>query len=246
MKIVKTKNVKTPMRSTDGSAGIDFFVPESITEHWIKPNEDVNIPSGIKVKLNPGTALLAVNKSGIATKSKLIVGACLIDEDYTGEVHLHVINYSNKPQRIFAGQKLVQFLLINYIKDEITLIEDDVDDVFEPTTRGDKGFGSTQTEPEAKVLLSKTTAILAKRDGVKKSRLGGTYQRHYFVDYSNKSITYILDVSHKTNPAFLNLRSGDILTNLTVFNDGVKNYINGRSDAKIVQIEKNKNKGIEL
>jgi dUTP pyrophosphatase len=142
MKICKIKSVKNPLRSTEGSAGIDFFVPENIHEIKIMPHEDILIPSGIKVQLKKSTALLAVSKSGIATKNKLAIGACLIDEDYTGEIHLHVYNFSNEIQFIKGGQKLVQFIYINYIKDDIELVDEIK---YEFTERNDRGFGSTQT-----------------------------------------------------------------------------------------------------
>jgi dUTP pyrophosphatase len=142
MKICKIKSVKNPLRSTEGSAGIDFFVPENINEIKIMPHEDILIPSGIKVQLKKSTALLAVSKSGIATKNKLAIGACLIDEDYTGEIHLHVYNFSNEIQFIKGGQKLVQFIYINYIKDDIELVDEIK---YEFTERNDRGFCSTQT-----------------------------------------------------------------------------------------------------
>ena len=143
MKIQKTKLVKTPLISTKGSAGIDFFVPDNLGKIEIMPHEDVLIPSGIKVQLRENSALLAVSKSGIATKNKLAIGACLIDEDYTGEIHLHVYNFSNKIQTIQAGQKLVQFIYINYIKDDIELV-DEIN--YESSERNENGFGSTQVK----------------------------------------------------------------------------------------------------
>ena len=239
MKIKKTKDVETPLRSTSGSAGIDFFVPNSIKEYIIKPHEDINIPSGIKVELKPGTALLAVNKSGVATKSKLSVGACLIDEDYTGEIHLHVYNYSDQPQRIFGGQKLVQFLLINYIKEDIEVVEN-IKSI--QTERGDKGFGSTQSEQIIEPQLKGTTATLIKKDAIKQSKGTGTYQTLYFKDIENET-NYLLYMNHQSWPIFHNLKVGDTLTNLSV---GANGKINGRCNAQLINLKKNQLKGIEL
>jgi dUTP pyrophosphatase len=143
LKICKVKTVKTPIRSTSGSAGIDFFIPDNYEEIKIFPHEDILIPSGIKVLLKKNTALLAVSKSGIATKNKLAVGACLIDEDYSGEIHLHVYNFSNEIQVIKGGQKLIQFIYIPYIKDDIELVEEII---FEKNERNENGFGSTQVK----------------------------------------------------------------------------------------------------
>jgi dUTP pyrophosphatase len=144
MKISKIRDVKTPTRGTEGSAGIDFFVPNNYPTNLcqIDPGERFFIPSGIKVDVPEGYALIAMNKSGVSMKKGLMVGACVVDSDYQGEIHLHLINASNKTVTIEPGDKLTQFLLVpvNYceieVVDEKSLFE-------EETTRGSGGFGST-------------------------------------------------------------------------------------------------------
>ena len=48
MKVAKVRDVKTPERGTDKSAGIDFFVPNDFIETVLPPQRDMLIPSGIK------------------------------------------------------------------------------------------------------------------------------------------------------------------------------------------------------
>lgn len=146
MKISKIRNVKTPVRGTPLSAGIDFFVPDDFPGiHYLIPGDAVNIPSGIKVKVPHGYALIFMNKSGVAVKKGLQVGACVVDEDYQGEVHLHVRNTSTEVQSIKPGEKLVQALLIPIEYADIEVV--DVDELYEEKTqRGEGGFGSTGTE----------------------------------------------------------------------------------------------------
>jgi dUTP pyrophosphatase len=140
MKVQVIRNVKTPTRGTSQSAGIDFFVPDDYPTTTIDPGQSLLIPSGIKAEVPTGHALIAFNKSGVATKQGLMVGACVVDEDYEGEIHLHMTNTSNNAQKIISGQKIVQFILlpINYAEVEL---------VYElqsrNTERGSKGFGST-------------------------------------------------------------------------------------------------------
>lgn len=144
MKFIKTRPVKSPVRGTGRSAGIDFFVPEDFKVRKIWPNEQVLIPSGIKVNVPYGYALIAFNKSGIATKNQLQVGACVVDEDYQGEVHLNVFNRGTEPIKIYAGMKLVQFILlaVNYsIPEEVYSEEELYSGII--TERGEGGFGST-------------------------------------------------------------------------------------------------------
>jgi dUTP pyrophosphatase len=137
----KVRNVKSPSRGTPGSAGIDFFVPEDLYFD-ISPSKSSLIPTGIKVNIPDGFALIAFNKSGVALKKGLIVGACVIDSDYQGEIHMHVINTTSEHVHIESGEKLVQFLLIPVSHTDPQ--EVNLDKLYERSTvRGSGGFGST-------------------------------------------------------------------------------------------------------
>lgn len=140
MKVQKVRNVKTPNRGTSVSAGIDFYVPEDFETVTLNPGQSVLIPSGIKAQVPRGYALIAFNKSGVAVKQGLSVGACVVDEDYEGEIHLHMINTSDKEQVVATGQKLVQFVLVPVSYFDV----EEVDELPQRNTeRGSGGFGST-------------------------------------------------------------------------------------------------------
>ena len=141
MKISKVRNVKTPARGTPESAGIDFYVPEGHV--WnINPNSSALIPSGIKAKVPKGHALIAFNKSGVAVKKNLIVGACVVDEDYQGEIHLHLMNVGDSPIVVGGGEKITPFVLLPVFYDNVEVVE--LNNLYdENTIRGDGGFGST-------------------------------------------------------------------------------------------------------
>ena len=159
MKYSKTREVKSPTRGTEQSAGIDFYIPNDWNDgqpYAIPPGGRVLIPSGLKVNVPTGYALIAFNKSGVASKTGLIVGACVVDEDYQGEVHLNMINTNQSTEEfdgtfyvtnpgyvtINPGDKLTQFILVpvNYATPE----ETNVNDLYTNTTeRGEGGFGST-------------------------------------------------------------------------------------------------------
>jgi dUTP pyrophosphatase len=145
MQISKVRNVKTPTRGTVASAGLDFYVPSGkdfIFE--VLPGKAAFIPSGIKANVPEGHALIAFNKSGVALKKHLAVGACVVDEDYQGEIHLHVYNFGDEVVKIQPGEKLVQMVLlpVNYASVEVV----SEDQLFsKETARGAGGFGSTGT-----------------------------------------------------------------------------------------------------
>ena len=143
LRFVKVRPVKDPARGTELSAGIDFFIPNNFEAKRVYNNESILIPSGIKVKVPAGHVLIAFNKSGIASKKCLLVGACVVDEDYQGEIHINLMNVGTESQVLSPGDKIVQFVLlpVNYAGlEEATSLED-----LYPTTteRGEGAFGST-------------------------------------------------------------------------------------------------------
>ena len=146
MKIAKIREVKTPTRGTPLSAGLDFYIPEDYYQkNPIWPGQSVCIPSGIKADVPSGYALIAFNKSGVALKKCLDVGACVVDEDYQGEIHLHLTNVGKDKVFLEAGEKIVQFLLLPVNYADVEMVPEEK--LFEvETVRGDGGFGSTGTE----------------------------------------------------------------------------------------------------
>lgn len=163
IKFNKIRDVKDPERRVGNDAGFDFYVPadtEKFRTDFANKNEfaylnetgivipagkDVMIPSGIKTKFDNDIALIAMNKSGIASKQKLTVGACVIDSSYQGETHIHLFNMSDKDITVPFGQKIVQFVPYR-IDLNAYVVEDGLsdDEFFDGVSvRGAGGFGST-------------------------------------------------------------------------------------------------------
>lgn len=141
MRISKTKDVKTPTRGTEKSAGLDFYIPNDFNETTVLPGMGIRINSGVRVEVPKGYALVAFNKSGVAFTG-LQVGACVIDEDYQGNVNLHLFNVSNGNVTLSPGQKLTQFILIPMFYDSVEVV-DDTELHTEASERGAGAFGST-------------------------------------------------------------------------------------------------------
>ena len=159
MRFLKVRDVKSPERGTQYSAGIDFFVPNDFETRLLVPGADILIPSGIKVGLPPGTMLMGADKSGIASsasakgevnmrakdalpESAIIIGAKIIDEDYPGEVHIHLINVGEESVVIMPGQKVAQFIIVPVlysIPEEVKSQEE----LRIPQTERTGGFSST-------------------------------------------------------------------------------------------------------
>ena len=140
------KNGIAPTRKV-GDAGFDFYVPLDFVTTEVQPGEGVLINTKIRSKLAENIALIAFNKSGVATKKHLQVGACVVDRSYQGEIHIHVYNWSKYPVTVCPGDKLVQFVPVGIDEDEPAVaFEGDIsvsDFYGEASERGEGGFGST-------------------------------------------------------------------------------------------------------
>lgn len=82
---------KLPTYATNGSAAMDIYSP---AEYTIGPGECIIIPTGLKVNLPIGYALLIQPRSGMSRKTKLRVANTpgLIDSDYHEEIGVIVEN----------------------------------------------------------------------------------------------------------------------------------------------------------
>lgn len=121
------------------------FIDNSGIIH-IAPGKDVIIPTGIRSKFANSLALIANNKSGIATKKKLVFGASVIDASYQGEWHAHMINTSHRYQTIECNQKIVQFIPHVISTDPVEVVDQTPEEFYTATTsRGEGWAGSTGT-----------------------------------------------------------------------------------------------------
>lgn len=142
MLFTKVRDVKTPSRGTDEAAGLDLYIPNDVKPFMLGPNESINIPSGIKVRLPPNMVGIILNKSGIGIKG-VLVGAQVIDSDYRGEIHINIHNVSKLDVSFQGGQKAVQMLLMPVALDIPVEETQDSYNQHSETKRGEGGFGST-------------------------------------------------------------------------------------------------------
>ena len=145
LRLSLVRDVRCPTRAHDTDAGIDFYVPNDWNEGHpksISPGEKVCIPSGVKVDVPVGFALIAYNKSGIASKQGLTKLAEVVDSGYQGEVHLSIANVGDTNVFMAPGMKLLQFLLMPVETPAIKMLPEDKLYSTE-SKRGAGGFGST-------------------------------------------------------------------------------------------------------
>ncbi len=141
------EEAKLPKRAHKDDAGMDLFycpaprddIPKQIES--VLPHGSSLFPTGLKIEVPEGYMLEIKNKSGIASKRGLIVGACVVDRGYTGEIFVNLHNPSDRTQTLHAGDKIAQAVFVK-VRTDIQVIESDhIYDI--ETSRGDGALGST-------------------------------------------------------------------------------------------------------
>ena len=152
LKVFKIRQAaKLPTRAHQTDAGMDlYYCPNGERAKFleeeglvISARETVLIPTGIKVNVPYGYMLEVKNKSGIALKRQLLVGACVIDPGYTGEVYVNLHNVGLKTQYLQPGDKIAQAVLVPVMHCGVEEVSEEEIDI--KTDRGHGGFGSTGT-----------------------------------------------------------------------------------------------------
>ena len=141
------ENAKLPVRAHSTDAGMDLFfcpaprddIPKQIES--VLPHGSSLFPTGLKIEVPEGYMLEIKNKSGIASKRGLVVGACVVDRGYTGEIFVNLHNPSDRTQTLHAGDKIAQAVFVK-ITTDVELVESD--NIYDDeTSRGDGALGST-------------------------------------------------------------------------------------------------------
>ena len=134
----------SPTRSNTSDAGLDVyaFLSEPIDIAW---GESAVIPTGLKFGIPHGYMIEVKNRSSVAAKKGLVVGACVIDSGYDGEVFINLHNIGRNTQKIFHGDKIAQLVMVpvvHFYPKEVT-----VDALYRHditiSNRGDGALGST-------------------------------------------------------------------------------------------------------
>jgi dUTP pyrophosphatase len=128
-------DAKIPNYSYADDAAFDLFSTEDVE---IKPNERLQIPTGIAMQIPKGFVGLIWDKSGLSHNHGLKTLGGVIDAGYRGEVKVGIINLGTEIYKIEKGHKVAQMIIQQKETCEIVEVEN-LDD----TDRGEGGFGSS-------------------------------------------------------------------------------------------------------
>lgn len=126
-----------PNKAHREDAGFDLY---SVEDYILQPGEHKAIDTGIRIQLPRNTEAQIRPKSGIANNFGVTVlnTPGTVDEGYTGNIQVILINLSKNPFEIKVGSKIAQMVIAPVY--QVAIKEGDIDT---NTDRGDGKFGST-------------------------------------------------------------------------------------------------------
>lgn len=144
------EDVQPPERANPSDAGLDLkynpipkgFMPNpEVDKVIIDPGDSVVLPTGYRFGIPHGYMLEIKNRSGMAAKKSLVVGACVVDSGYDGEVFINLHNIGHHPQVITCGDKIAQAVMIPVV--HFRAVETQNKDLYGwyPITISDRGDG---------------------------------------------------------------------------------------------------------
>jgi dUTP pyrophosphatase len=129
-----------PHYATGGAAGLDL---RACTDGplTLNPGDTLLIPTGMAIHLgDPGYAALILPRSGLGHKHGIVLGNLvgLIDSDYQGELMISCWNRGGEVFVVQPLERLAQLVVVPVLQVDLTVVND-----FDPSQRGEGGFGST-------------------------------------------------------------------------------------------------------
>ncbi len=141
------EDVIPPTRGNPSDAGLDvYFNPENTESVTLTPGSSDRLQTGLRFGVPHGYMLQVMNRSSVAAKRNLVVGAHVVDSGYDGEVFIDLHNIGDINQTIKPHTKIAQVVLIPVVS--FRALETSSGDLYNwyPITisdRGDGALGST-------------------------------------------------------------------------------------------------------
>jgi len=159
-------NATKPKRADDESAGYDIYVAETVI---LEPQEKALIATDLAVNIPKGYVGLLTSRSGVSSKTHLVVETGKIDAGFQGHMKINIKNdreftvcnehelwdisetplekvtttkvYSQGSYQINKGDRLAQLVIVPIWTPELVTVKEFSNE----TARGENGFGSSGT-----------------------------------------------------------------------------------------------------
>ena len=129
-----------PAYSTPGSAGLDLraCIDQPL---FLEAGQTRMVSTGLAIHIeDPGYAALILPRSGLGSKSGIVLGNLvgLIDSDYQGPLMCAMWNRSSAAFRLEPMDRIAQMIIVPVMQIGFEVVEE-----FAASQRGAGGFGST-------------------------------------------------------------------------------------------------------
>ena len=131
-----------------GDSGLDLTAVEQVV---IPARGSAVVPVGLKLGyITPGYWIRVEGRSGVGFKRSIFPHFGIIDNPYRGDMGIKLYNFTGEDQGFNVGDKIAQLIVY-------PLIQADVEwtDQVSETTRGEKGFGSSDKPAKADEVYNK-------------------------------------------------------------------------------------------
>ena len=114
METIKLPCLKTlstacmPTRATSRSVGLDLYSPTNVL---IPAHDKVLVDLGIALQIPMGYYGWIASRSGLAIHHHIHVGPGVVDPDYTGSIHVLLMNFSSQDHVIEKNHQIAQMIL---------------------------------------------------------------------------------------------------------------------------------------
>ena len=123
-----------PTKNLPSDAGIDLYVPESIT---IPANSRALIKTNIAMAIPEGFCGLVTGRSGNTIKRGLVGQLGIVDSHYRGDVGIMAFNTTSEDITIESGERVGQIVIVPFL----SVQPEECDELDETDRKG--GFGSS-------------------------------------------------------------------------------------------------------
>ena len=128
------KNAYMPKRAHKTDAGADIMTPRKFI---LEPGGSRVIHTGVHIETPPDCVTLVKSKSGLYLKYGVTTTG-VVDEGFTGEIIVKLINHGERNVIFDAGAKIAQLLIMPVFYPDFELVDE-----ISGGDRGENGYGST-------------------------------------------------------------------------------------------------------
>ena len=122
------------IRAHEGDAGLDI---RAIHDGIVKAHQSATFSTGIHIALPHNTMGDIRPRSGLMFKHEILTFGT-VDESFTGEIRVHLMNLSDEDYCVKRGDKIAQLVVTQIVYVQIDNVKE-----LDETDRGAQGFGST-------------------------------------------------------------------------------------------------------